>query len=121
MQNIAEIIESAIQHEEWMRDNASVEDGHFWDGWDADAVRAGRLVATVTTSARGDGHIVIVTRRLIVMSSEGKALAYVPDTEQTSRVAARNIRQAGGLEAYARRLATSEYGPDVEVKATHCP
>lgn len=114
------LIESAIKHEEWCRDQASVEEKHFWDGWSAEAVRAGHVVATVTTSARGTGHVVIVTRRLMVMSEEGKTLAYVPDTEQSTRVASRNIRQAGGLDAYARRLVTSEYGAEFPVKARHC-
>jgi hypothetical protein len=117
--NTTALIESAIKHEEWCFEQARPEDKHFWDGWSADAVRAGHVVATVTTSARGTGHVVIVTRRLMVMSPEGKALAYVPGTEQTTRVASRNIRQAGGLDAYARRLVTSEYGAEFPVKANH--
>lgn len=115
----AKMIEAAIANEEWARDTASAEDKHFWDGWSADAVRAGRVIATVTTSARGTGHQVLVTRRLVVQGADGAVLAYVPDTEANERVPARDVRRAGGLEAYARRLVVKAYGADVPVKATH--
>ena len=109
---------SAIRHEEWCRDNASPDDLHFWDGWTPEKVRTGQLLATVTTSAPGNGYTVVVVATLIVQV-DGKAVAYVPGTEKTERVDSRIIRRAGGLEAYGRKLATNLYGADFPVKCKH--
>lgn len=119
MKNEAALIESAVKNEEWMRDTAPAADRHFWTGWTPEAVRAGRVIATVTTSARGDGRTAVITARLIVQGADGTALAYVPDTETTERVSSRDTRRAGGLEAYALKLAAKLYGADVPVKTKH--
>lgn len=119
MRDLTEMIEAAIAHEEWMRDQAPESDKHFWDGWSADAVRTGKPTVTVTTSARGTGHMVVVTSRIIVFSQDGQPLAYVPDTEKTDRVPARDVRRAGGLDAYAAKLAATRYGADLPVKTHH--
>jgi hypothetical protein len=114
----AAMIEAAIAHEEWCRKTAAPEDAHFWDGWAADAVRGGRVTVTVTTSASGTGHVVVVTSRAVVMVGD-KAVAYVPDTEKTERVDARVIRRAGGGDAYAAKIAAQLYGNDLPVKFRH--
>jgi len=115
----AKLIEAAIENETRARDTAAPEDRHFWGGWTPEAVRAGYLRASVFTSAPGQGHTVIVTRVLMVCSDAGEGLATVPDTQAVERVNARVIHRAGGLEAYARKVATSAYGAGVPVKVRH--
>ena len=116
----AELIELAIKNEEWARANASAGDLHFWDGWDADAVRAGHLVATVTTSAPGLGYKVIVTSCLVVKLADGTSVATVPDTEDVHRVDSRQVRrEAGSLAQYAVKRAHKLYGTAYPVKTKH--
>lgn len=112
------LIEAAVRNEEWLRSQAAPEHAHFWDGWDADLVRTGSIVATVTTSAPGTGHNVVITAALVVQV-DGKSLAYVPDTETVERVSSRTVRRAGGLEAYSLKLAAKLYGAKVPVKTKH--
>lgn len=117
----AELIELAIKNEEWARSQADPEDLHFWDGWDADAVRTGHLVAVVTTSARGLGYNLVVNSSLVVKLADGTTVATVPDTEDVQRIDSRQVRRmASSLEDYAIKRARKLFGTSYPVKTNHC-
>lgn len=118
--NAAEIIAEAIRHEESERDAAPTDEKYFWDGWDADAVRAGRPVVYVTVQCPGTGSRARFVAQMMVELPGAKGYVGAgPDAAHVETVGTRAAARRNGLEGHAQRLATRLYGSQWPVVFKH--
>jgi hypothetical protein len=116
--NASEIIEKSIRFEESMRDSAPASEKHFWDGWTAEAVRAGKPVVSVTVSCPGNGQKAVFVVHLLV-KLPGGGYSSTSGTGHVEHVATRSAAWKNGLEGYARRLAAKLHGAELPVEFKH--
>lgn len=116
--NAAEVIAASIAHEEAELAAAAPEDRHFWDGWDADQVRAGHPVVQVFATSPGLGRMTTFVVHLVVKCPNG-TYSSVNTEPYVERVATRTAARRNGCEGYAQRLAAKVHGAEWPVEFKH--